>query len=166
MFGQLIVVVGALVLGIAALGAIEFVGVRGRVPLAVDLLRRFSRLFNPIQMRTAGTPGAYASVIRHVGRSSGRAYATPVGAVPTEDGFVIALPYGTKSNWVRNVLASGSATLVNEGGEYRVDQPELVPLETVATRFSPADQRSHRMFRVEHCLRLRRVDAAGQTEAA
>jgi hypothetical protein len=29
-------------------------------------------------------------VIRHTGRTSGRPYATPVGAVAAEDGFVIA----------------------------------------------------------------------------
>ena len=157
MLGELIVIVGGLVVSGVVVAAAVLLGVRARVPIAVDALRRFSRLFNPFQMRTAGTPGAYASVIRHRGRTSGRAYATPVGAVATEDGFVIALPYGSRSNWVRNVLASGAATIVHEGHTYEVDRPELVALAAVATRFSASDQRSQRMFRVDQCLRLRRV---------
>ena len=160
MFASVLVVLGALVLGVAAVAVAVVLGVRARVPVAVDLLRRFSRLFNPMQMRTAGMRGASASVVRHVGRKSGRAYATPVDAVATEDGFVIALPYGNRSNWVRNVVASGTATIVDDGRAYPVDHPELVPLETMASRFSPADQRSLRLFRVEQCLRVRRVAGA------
>ncbi len=158
--GQLIMIVGGLVVGVVAIAVAVVFGVRARQRVAVDVLRRFSRLFNPMQMRTAGSRGAYASVVRHVGRKSGRPYETPVGAVATEDGFVIALPYGTRSNWVRNVLASGAATIVNDGHAYPVDRPELVPLETVATRFSPSDQRSQRFFRVGQCLRVRRIAEA------
>jgi len=160
MLAQFIMIVGGLVIGVAMLAIAVFLGVRARVPLAVDALRRFSRLFNPMQMRTAGSPGAYASVVRHLGRRSGRAYETPVGAVSTEDGFVIALPYGSRSNWVRNVLANGAATIVNDGHTYLVGRPEIIPLDTVATAFSPSDRRSHRLFRVEQCLRVRRDDAA------
>lgn len=160
MLGQLIILIGAFIVGIGAIAVTVLLGVRARVPAAVDILRRFSRLFNGMQMRTAGSPGAYASVIRHAGRTSGRPYQTPVGAVPVEDGFVIALPYGTQSNWVRNVLASGGATIVNDGRTYRVDRPEIIPLDTVATRFSASDQRSQRLFRVGQCLRVRRVPEA------
>ena len=160
MLGQSIMVVGGLVVVVVAIAVTVLLGVRARVPVAVDVLRRFSRLFNPLQMRTAGSRGASTSVVRHVGRKSGRAYATPVDAVATDDGFLVALPYGTQSNWVRNVLASGTATIVDGGHAYPVDRPELIALETVATRFPPSDQRSLRLFRVEQCLRVRRVNAA------
>ncbi len=160
MLGQLIMIVGGVIAVLAAVAVSVLVGVRARRPFAVDLLRRFSRLFNPRQMRTAGTRGASTSVIRHVGRKSGRAYATPVDAIATEEGFLIALPYGMQSNWTRNVLASGQASIVDDGREYTVDRPEIIPLETVATRFSPAGQRNLRLFGVEQCLRVRRVDGA------
>ena len=160
MLGQLFVLAALLVFGVLSAAVVVLLGIRAKVPLAVDVLRRFSRLFNPMQMRTAGTPGAYASVVRHRGRASGRSYETPVGAVATEDGFVIALPYGSRANWLRNVLASGSATIVNDGRAFPVDQPEVIPLELVATRFSASDQRSHRLFRVDQCLRVRRVESA------
>ncbi len=161
MLGQVLALVGVLVAGGLLVSILVMLGVRARWPLAVDLLRRFSRLFNPLQMRSAGRPGAYASVVHHRGRTSGRPYATPVGAVMTEDGFVIALPYGSRAHWVRNVLASGSATIDHDGRTYPVERPEVIPLEEVADRFSPSDQRSHRMFRVDQCLRVRRVETEG-----
>jgi hypothetical protein len=42
-------------------------------------------------------------------------------AFATDDGFVIALPYGPGADWVKNVLASGSATIVNEGDTWLID---------------------------------------------
>ena len=48
---------------------------------------------------------------RHVGRRSGREYATPVTAFPLGDGFVIALLYGDLAtvDWCRNVIAAAHA---------------------------------------------------------
>jgi hypothetical protein len=37
------------------------------------------------------------SIVRHVGRTSGRAYQNPVSAYPLGDGFVIPVLYGTQS---------------------------------------------------------------------
>jgi deazaflavin-dependent oxidoreductase (nitroreductase family) len=108
-------------------------------------------------MRSAGTPGAYASVIRHRGRASGRSYETPVGVVAADDGFLIALVYGSRTNWLRNVLASGSATIVHEGQTYEVDQPEVIPMHAVAARFTSSDQQGFRMLGVDQVLRVRRV---------
>jgi hypothetical protein len=70
---------------------------------------------------------------------------------------VIALPYGPNTDWLRNVLASGSATIVDEGTTYDVDRPEVVALAVEERSFSPADQRAHRLFGVEQCLRVRRI---------
>jgi hypothetical protein len=47
------------------------------------------------------------SIVRHVGRTSGRAYQNPVSAYPLGDGFVIPVLYGTQSQWVRNAMAAG-----------------------------------------------------------
>ena len=159
MLGQIMILGGVLVLAAVTIPVVVILGMRARSPLAVDVVRRFSRLFRPFQMRTAGRPGAYAAVIRHTGRRSGRTYETPVGAVATDDGFVIALPYGSRAHWVRNVLVSGTAVIVMDGRESQVAQPELIPLESVAARFSPGDQRGHRMFGVRECLRVSRVTA-------
>ncbi len=122
--------IATLVLGLAlvlvAVGVVFFVGMRTGSPLVRNVVRGFNRAFgNPHQMKTAGTQGAYASVIRHVGRTTGRSYETPLVPFATEDGFVIALPYGSGTDWLKNVMASGSATIVHEGDTYRVDQRRL-----------------------------------------
>jgi deazaflavin-dependent oxidoreductase (nitroreductase family) len=153
------VIVAVVIVAVAVIGVVFVVGMRRRSPVVLGAVRRFSRtVVNPRMLKTAGTPGAYASLIHHVGRRTGRAYRTPVVAAPTADGFVIALPYGTTSNWVRNVLASGSATLVHEGTTHSLDRPEIVPLGPVNEHFPQKERRSHTRFRVEHCMRLRRAD--------
>ena len=109
-------------------------------------LRDLHAPMRPLAIKSAGGPGASASVVHHVGRTSGRSYSTPVGAVPTYDGFVIALPYGLSADWLKNVLACGSATICHDGHTYDVDRPEVVPLSAVEHRFSPNDLRAHRLF--------------------
>ena len=79
--------------------------------------------------------------------------------VPTDDGFAIALVYGNRTSWLRNVLASGQATLVTEGETWEVDQPELVPMGAVERWFTAGDVRSFRRMRVVDALRLHRVRA-------
>ena len=159
MFMQLAILVGALFLGVVAIALVFLLGMRAKSPLVLSPLIRLQRaIINPKQMRSAGTPGAYASVIRHRGRTSGRPYETPVGVVATDDGFLIALVYGSRTNWLQNVLASGSATIVHEGHTYEVDQPELIPMEAVAARFTSSDQQGFRVLRVGQALRVRRVE--------
>lgn len=153
----LLIAVGALVAGLVLLGLAFVLGMRAKSPVVLGAVKRLNRRFvNPRQMRTAGTPGAYAGVIRHVGRRTGRVYETPVGPFPTADGFVIALPYGTSSNWVKNVLAAGSATLVTDGETYDVDEPEIVPLGEVVDVLPGKERRNLRLFRVEQALWARR----------
>ena len=136
--------------------------VRGRVAEEVAVRpeprAQEGRATKPFILKSSGTPGAIASVVRHVGRASGRAYETPVSAVATDDGFVIALPYGPNTDWLKNVLASGSATIVHEGNTYRVDRPEVVPASVATPLFSSADQRTHRLFGVDECLLVRRAE--------
>ena len=160
--GWILTVVGALVVVLGVLALVFLLGMRTKFPPVLNAVRRMNRaVMNPRQMRSAGSPGAFAGVIRHTGRTSGRAYETPVGPFPTEDGFVIALPYGTDTDWLKNVLSSGSATLVTEGQTYEVDRPELVRTADVGQALPADEQRRLRRFHVDRCLRVRRVN--GQT---
>jgi deazaflavin-dependent oxidoreductase (nitroreductase family) len=165
MFMQVAILVGALLLGVVVIALVFVLGWRAKSPLVLNPLIRLQRaILNPRQMRSAGSPGAYAAVIRHRGRTSGRPYETPVGVVATDDGFLIALMYGSRTNWLQNVLASGSATIVHEGQTYAVDQPALVPMPAVAARFTSSDQQGFRVLRVDQALRVRRVEPAGAGE--
>jgi hypothetical protein len=159
-----LVLVGTALVAIGTLGALYILGMRARSQVVIGPLIRLQRaVINPRQLRSAGKPGAYASIIRHVGRTSGKSYETPVGVVAIDDGFLIGLVYGSRTNWLRNVLVSGSATIVHEGRAYAVDRPEVVPMGTVANRFAVGDQRGFRFLGVDQALRLHRT---GPAEAA
>lgn len=161
--GVLIGVVVVVVLVLAAVGVTFFLGMRAKSPTVQGLVRRMNRRFgNPYQMRSAGQPGAYASIIRHVGRRSGTAYETPIVPFPIDGGFVIALPYGTRPDWLHNVLAAGTATLVTEGRTYRLDEPEVVPTADIVDALPDKELRSLGRFKVDQALRVRAtpVDAA------
>ena len=152
--------------GMIAAGWMAFVVVAMRTQSSslLGVVRRFNREFtNKLQMRSAGTPGAYASLIRHTGRTSGRAYETPVVPFATDDGFVIVLPYGPATDWLANVRARGSAELLTGGKTYEVDRPEIIGLETVQDVFPPSEQRTHRIFGARQAVRFRRVDHADAT---
>jgi deazaflavin-dependent oxidoreductase (nitroreductase family) len=143
---------------VATIAVVFVIGMRAKSRWVLNAVRRLNRrVLNPRQMRTAGTPGAYAAVIRHRGRTSGRSYATPVGATRTADGFVIALPYGAHTDWLRNVVHHGSATVEHEGATYAVDAPQVVPTAAVSDALPPAEARLLRRFKVTECLRLRLV---------
>jgi hypothetical protein len=101
--------VGAVSLGLGAVAVAVMLGMRARYRPLLDAVRRFNRaVSNPRQMQSAGTPGAYASVTRHTGRTSGRPYATPI--------------------------------------------------EAATAYLSASDQRFHRWFGINQCLRVRRVE--------
>ena len=124
------------------------------------VIRRLNRrVTNPKQLRTAGQPGAYASVVHHVGRRSGTAYRTPVVVVPADDDLLVALPYGPGADWVRNVLDAGGATIEHEGATLHATRPELVPLAVANPYFPAKEQRMHRVYGVRDFLRLSRVGA-------
>ena len=144
-----------------ALGAVFVIGMRTKSPAVQRWVRRMNKSFwNPRSMKTAGTAGAYASVVHHVGRRSGTDYQTPVVPTRTDEGFVVVLPYGTRADWVQNVLAAGGGTLTHEGTTYRFDEPEVVALDEAGVPFTRSEQTSHRVFRAEQCLRLRVADPA------
>lgn len=148
--------VRAALVAIVVLAVVFMVGMRTKSAPVQNAVRRMNRAYmNPRQMGTAGKPGSYASIVHHVGRKSGQPYETPIGAVRTDDGFVIALPYGTAPDWLRNVLASGSARIDHEGETFETDQPEVVPIDAAAGHFAPNDQRVHRVFGIDEALRLR-----------
>ncbi len=119
-------------------------------------LRRLTQLTRPLAMRSAGSDHSKTSVVRHVGRHSGRDYETPVVAVEHDKSFLIALPYGERTDWAKNVLASGVASVVNNGQTYEVDQPRVIPMTDATQYFAAKEQKLHRRFAVDTCLQVHR----------
>ena len=166
MAGAVLIILAVPVLALLAIAIVYVLGIRSESATVGKAARRFHRAVgNPLQMRSAGAPRTYASVIRHQGRRTGRTYHTPVWAVPTEDGFVVAIVYGSGTDWLKNVLASGAAAIVHQGETYPVDQPDLVPMDSARAYFPAKLQRTHRLVGVEGCLRVRWVKVA-KTSAA
>jgi deazaflavin-dependent oxidoreductase (nitroreductase family) len=162
----ILIVLAVLFLALSAIAIVYALGLRSKSGAVRNAARRFHRAVgNPLQMRSAGMSGTFASVIRHQGRTTSGTYETPVWAVPTEDGFLIAIVYGSRTDWLKNVLASGAAAIVHQGNTYPVDQPEIVPMESARAFFPATLQRIHRRIRVDRCLRVRRVEVA-KTSAA
>jgi hypothetical protein len=72
-----------------------------------------------------------------------------------DDCFLSALPYGSRTDWLKNVLDKGSAAIVTSGHTYEVERPEVIPLAEATAYFRAGEQRLQRQFRVESALRLR-----------
>jgi deazaflavin-dependent oxidoreductase (nitroreductase family) len=91
-------------------------------------IARFNRVVtNPIMGRLAPwLPGfGIVGIIYHRGRKSGREYRTPVNAFRRGDGYVLALTYGSRADWVKNVLAAGQCDLYTRGQRHHLVNPTL-----------------------------------------
>ncbi|MCD2443084.1 nitroreductase family deazaflavin-dependent oxidoreductase [Agromyces sp. SYSU K20354] len=68
------------------------------------------------------------ALICHRGRRSGTAYETPIAVVPTTDASIvmIGLPWGAKTNWARNVVAAGGASLRWRARDIELVRPRIV----------------------------------------
>lgn len=117
-----------------------------------------SRRFNPIMMALAGRRRLpIFAVVRHQGRRSGRAYATPVGARPTADGFMVPLTFGEGADWFRNVRAAGGGLIRWNGTDYPVIEPEVVDWATARPAFSLVERALIPLIGIEQFARLRRA---------
>src|SRR5258708_8130741 len=126
------------------MGIVLVVGIRRQSAGVVNGVRRLSRATKALPLKTAGTGDGYASVVRHVGRTSGKSYETPVHAVATDGGFAIVLPYGSGSDWVKNVLARGTAAIVCGGPEDPGGDAESVPPAPAPPPFPSPGPLTHR----------------------
>ena len=155
----LVALTASLAGGTVLLAASFIVGMRTKNSTVQSLVRRSSRFMKPFVLRSAGRPGSPTAVVEHVGRVSGRTHETPVVAARTSTGFAIALPYGPTTDWVKNVMHAGGATLRVDGTSYVVDRPRVVELEAVGLEFARREQRLHRQFAVRDALLLRTARA-------
>lgn len=75
---------------------------------------------NRATLRAARTPGGPFSIIRHVGRKTGKTYETPLILARRGEDFVAELTYGPDVQWYRNVVAAGQCVVLYEGIEYEI----------------------------------------------
>lgn len=121
----------------------------------LNAVRRSNRyLLNPLMLRLAGHKHWYAAAIHHTGRRSGKQYATPVVAERLADGFVVPLPYGTRVDWLLNILATGRASISSQGKSYDVVQPEVIDAAVATRLLSTERQRDFARLGIEHYLKV------------
>jgi deazaflavin-dependent oxidoreductase (nitroreductase family) len=72
------------------------------------------------------------AVVVHRGRKSGRIFRTPLWAFRRQGGYVIALTYGSDTDWLRNVLAAGGCELETRRRHYQVGSPRVYRDENAA----------------------------------
>jgi deazaflavin-dependent oxidoreductase (nitroreductase family) len=94
----------------------------------MSLRRRLAHLNRVFGNRVVGRiipllPGFGA--VYHRGRKSGRAYRTPVKVFRRGDSYVISLPYGSNSDWVKNVLAAGSCDIITRRQRVHLVDPKV-----------------------------------------
>lgn len=103
--------------------------------------------FNPRELAKGKRP-----VIIHVGRTSGREYQTPLDAHPVDGGYLFVPMYGTNSDWVRNVLAAGSARLRIGGAELALTAPRLIDEHAAFALLPEGTTRPPTWMKLEHYL--------------
>jgi len=131
----------------------------GPAPLVAHVVRPMTKVFNPLVRRFAGRRNfAMAAQVRHVGRRSGRGYETPVTARAADDMIVVPLSFGSRSDWVRNVLAAGGCEIRLDGRDYVATHPRLVTLAdagpVVETAYTRGQRRVMKMAGIQQVLYL------------
>ncbi|WP_156761219.1 nitroreductase family deazaflavin-dependent oxidoreductase [Microbacterium karelineae] len=151
----LLIALGTIVVIAATPVVVILVSLRTGWPPGVRFVRRLGRdHLNAAAMRTAGAPGAAAQVIRTVGRRSGRPYRTPIGLRRTPTGWIVTLPYGTTPDWLRNLLAAGSAEVEVDGEVRPVTAPRVVSRAAAADLLGSGDRLISRLLDIDHFLLL------------
>jgi deazaflavin-dependent oxidoreductase (nitroreductase family) len=105
-------------------------------PLAGRIFGLFTPILNRFVTRIAGRRYVPLYVLlRHQGRRSGRAYATPVVGLRVPGGFAIPMAFGEGADWYRNTVASGGATIRQHGTEHQLTDPAAIDPDSAASPF-------------------------------
>ncbi len=99
------------------------------------------------------------AVVHHRGRRSGRAYAIPIAIRASDDAFTIPLPWGTETQWLRNVQAAGGCTIRWRGIDHTATAPRMIGAEEAIPAFHPVQRMILRVGGVGSFLRLSRTEA-------
>ncbi len=116
-------------------------------------LRVLTRTVNPVALAVARSGHGPFSVLRHIGRRSGRTYETPLILARVQGGFVAELTYGPDVAWCRNVAATGRGELPVKGSTYRVTGLEPYPTPAGLAAYPRAQRAVLKSLR-RSCFRL------------
>lgn len=123
------------------------------MPFPMALARFNRRVTNPILGRLAGRVPPFV-LVEHRGRRSGRRYTTPVLAFRRGRDWVFALTYGSRTDWVQNVLAADACRLKAPGGWRDLTAPRLLQGAEWRRLVPPAVRAALTLAHVDEFLRL------------
>ena len=109
---------------------------------------------NRATARAARGRGGPFALVKHVGRTSGKPYETPIIVQPTEGGFVIELTYGPEVDWYRNVVAANGCRILYHGTEHVIEGLEPLSAAEGIAAFTPGQRRILRLLRRDHFVKL------------
>lgn len=115
---------------------------------------------NRATLRAARRGSGAFSLIRHVGRKSGKTYETPLLLAVVPEGFVAELTYGENVDWYRNIVAAGRAEVVYRGKPYEITAIEPFTTAGGLRAFGGARAAALKVMR-KRDFRLLRADVKG-----
>ena len=125
-------------------------------PLAGRIFGVFTPVLNRLVTRIAGRRYVPLYVLlRHRGRRSGRAYATPVVGMRVPGGFAIPMAFGEGADWYRNIVAAGGATLRKDGTEHTLRDPAAIDPDSATSPFPEWQRPVFRALGIRRFLFLR-----------
>lgn len=97
------------------------------------------------------------AVVHHTGRKTGRNLSLPVALLHTDDSFLITLPWGPRTNWVRNVVAARGCTITWKGTEHHATLPRILDASQARPYFGDGQWWIvQHVFKADSFLRLER----------
>lgn len=119
------------------------------------VLRRAVRFGNRLMVGVAGKRwNPIFAIVEHVGRSSGRRYATPVAARRVAHGFVVSLAFGPQVDWYRNLVEAGGGTIRWRDRTYAVGAPMPVDRATAVAAFNTVQRLFLRVSGIDNYVRM------------
>nr|HET6902308.1 nitroreductase family deazaflavin-dependent oxidoreductase [Ktedonobacteraceae bacterium] len=112
-------------------------------------------VINRLTIRNAGSAKSPFAILRHVGRRSGKSFETPIMVAPLGEDFVLALTYGSKVDWYRNLQANGKGTLIWHGKSYTIEKLEPLDRSIGLPAHHLHEQVILRILNVQHFVRVK-----------
>ncbi len=129
------------------------------VPFPLAVTRFNKAVLNKGMIHVAGH-GPFVE-LEHLGRRSGRVYRTPLNAFRHGDVLTVALTYGARVDWLRNVRAAGGCRVTMRGEVLVLGAPVDVPTAEGLRRMPAPARVVLRLAQVDRFVEMPVVRADG-----